>query len=107
MSTYWSVHLPHVLDERGALGPSTDPGLRIAKYWTQIVAQATNYKEPTTIRCRRRPGGRPCGEVLTLFFDVATFDVLWFCPVCDDNGRISGWEGTFWDNSELTENTAS
>jgi hypothetical protein len=38
-----------------------------------------------------------------IFFDVDNFDVLWFCPECDDNGRISGWEGTFWDNSELTE----
>jgi hypothetical protein len=44
--------------------------------------------------------------LLTLFFDVDTFDVLWFCPVCDDNGRISGWEGTFWDNSDIPEATA-
>ena len=25
------------------------------------------------------------------------------CPVSDDEGRISGWQGTFWDNSELAE----
>ena len=24
-------------------------------------------------------------------------------PECDDNGRISGWEGTFWENTEMTE----
>jgi hypothetical protein len=28
---------------------------------------------------------------------------MWFCPACDDNGRISGWEGTFWDNSDAGE----
>jgi hypothetical protein len=39
--------------------------------------------------------------LLTLFFDVDTFDVLWFCPICDDNGRISGWDGTFWDNGDV------
>jgi len=77
--------------------------LRLAKYWTEIVAQASNYEEPTSLRCRRRPGGRSCGGLLTLFFDVDTFDVLWFCPTCDDNGRISGWEGTFWDNSEISD----
>jgi hypothetical protein len=43
---------------------------------------------------------------LTIFFDVDTFDVLWFCPNCDDNGRISGWEGTFWDSSEIAESTS-
>lgn len=103
MGNYWSVHLPHVLDEKGTLQALTGRGLRLAEYWTQIVAQASHYDEPTTLRCRRRPGRRPCGALLTLFFDVDNFDVLWFCPECDDNGRISGWEGTFWDNSELTE----
>jgi hypothetical protein len=43
---------------------------------------------------------------LTLFFDADNFDVLWFCPVCDDNGRICGWEGTFWDNSDVGQVTS-
>jgi hypothetical protein len=103
MGTYWSVHLPDLLADNGTIAAYSPSGLRLAKYWTAIVGQASNYDEQTTLRCRRRPQRRPCGGLLTLFFDVDTFDVLWFCPVCDDNGRISGWEGTFWDNSELTE----
>lgn len=106
MGNYWSIHLPHLLAENGTIAACSPRGLRLAKYWTEIVAQASNYEEPTTIRCRRRPGRHPCGGVLTVFFDVDTFDVLWFCPVCDDNGRISGWEGTFWDNSEMTDTTS-
>jgi len=106
VSNYWSVHLPHLLKPDGALAPLTGRGLSLAKYWTEIVAQASNYDEPTTLRCRRRPGRRPCGGLLTIFFDVDTFDVLWFCPNCDDNGRISGWEGTFWDSSEIAESTS-
>jgi len=42
-------------------------------------------------------------RAVTLFFDADTFDVLWFCPVCGDSGQISGWEGTFWDNSNKGE----
>jgi hypothetical protein len=106
MGNYWSVHLRDYLEPSGALTALSPRGVRLAKYWTEIVAQASNYDAPTTLRCRRRPGRRPCGGLLTLFFDVDTFDVLWFCPVCDDNGRISGWEGTFWDNSDIAE-TAS
>jgi hypothetical protein len=106
VSNYWSIHLPHLLKRDGALAPLTGRGLRLAKYWTEIVAQASNYDEPITLRCRRRPGRRPCGGLLTIFFDVDTFDVLWFCPTCEDNGRISGWEGTFWDSSEIAESTS-
>src|ERR1700722_3393956 len=43
-------------------------------FWTEIVAQASNYDEPTTLHCRRRLGRRPCGGLLTLFFDVDSFD---------------------------------
>lgn len=23
--------------------------------------------------------------------------IYWHCPVCGDNGLISGWQDTFWD----------
>jgi hypothetical protein len=59
VSNYRSVHLPHLLKPNGTLAPLTGPGLNLAKYWTEIVAQASNYDEPTTLRCRRRPGLRP------------------------------------------------
>jgi hypothetical protein len=106
VSNYWSIHLPHLLKPNGTLAPLTGRALGLAKHWTEIVAQASNYDEPTILRCRRRPRRRPCGGLLTIFFDVDTFDVLWFCPNCDDNGRISGWEGTFWDSSEIAESTS-
>jgi hypothetical protein len=102
----WTIHLSHLLEPNGALAPLTGRGRRLAEYWTQIVAQASNYDEPTTLRCRRRPGRRPCAGQLTIFFDVDNNDVLWFCPVCDDQGRISGWENSFWDNGNLTEITS-
>jgi len=105
MTNSLSIHLPHLLDEKGSLASLSGRGLRLAQYWTEIVAQASNYEEPTTLLCRRRPGRRPCKALLTIFFDVDTNDVLWFCPACNDEGRISGWEGTFWDNADLTETT--
>jgi hypothetical protein len=105
MGNHWSIHLPDLLAANGTIAAYSPRGLRLAQYWTEIVAQASNYEAPTTVCCRRRPRRRPCGTKLTVYFDVDTFDVLWFCPVCDDNGRISGWEGTFWDNSDMGEVT--
>ncbi|MGP8113754.1 MAG: hypothetical protein ACLQFF_07750 [Steroidobacteraceae bacterium] len=103
MPNTWIVDLGHFLGPNGALAPLSGRGLRLAEYWTQIVSQATNYDEPTTLRCRRRPGRRPCTGLLTIFFDVDTNDVLWFCPVCNDEGVIRGWRDTFWDNSDLED----
>ena len=100
MSGYWTVDLRHFLDDSGRIALLPGRGRRLAEYWAEIVSQATLYDDPTTIRCRRRPGRRPCGALLTVYFDVDNWDVLWFCPNCDDAGRISGWQGTFWDNSD-------
>ena len=99
----WIVDLRHMLLPNGTLGPLPPRALTLAQYWTEIVSQATNYDAPTTLRCRRRHGRRRCGELLTIFFDVDSEDVLWFCPHCRDQGRISGWQNSFWDHSDLPE----
>jgi hypothetical protein len=39
VSNYRSVHLPHVLDEKGTLRGLTGLGLRRATYWTEIVIE--------------------------------------------------------------------
>jgi hypothetical protein len=107
MGNYWSIDLRHYLLPNGAPAPLQTPrGERLLKYWTEIVSQATQYDDPTTLRCRRRPGRKPCGALLTIFFDIDNNDVLWFCPRCHDEGRISGWEGTFWDHGELALSTS-
>jgi hypothetical protein len=95
-----------LLADNDTIAAYSPRGLRLAQYWTEIVAQASNYEEPTTVQCRRRPNRRPCGGRLTLFFDVDTFDVLWFCPACDDNGRISGWNPTDLTPEELPSKLA-
>ena len=35
MGNYWSVHLPHVRDEKGTLLGLTGRGLRLEIYWTE------------------------------------------------------------------------
>jgi hypothetical protein len=52
MGNHWSIHLPHLLEPNGTLAPLTGRGLRLAQYWTQIVAQASNYDEPATLARR-------------------------------------------------------
>jgi hypothetical protein len=104
MGNTWVVDLQHFLHASGTLTPDLPPRARLAaEFWTQIVSQATLFDEPTTILCRRRPQRRPCAAQLYLTFDDTMEAVLWCCPSCHDNGAIRGWQGTFWDHSELTE----
>jgi hypothetical protein len=66
MGNHWCIHLPDLLAENGTIAAHSPRGLRLAQYWTEIVAQASNYEAPTTVRCRRRPRRRPCGALLRM-----------------------------------------
>ena len=48
-------------------------------------------------------GGAHVWGVLEICPDFNCDDIIWHCPVCGDNGAISGWQGTFWDNSDMPE----
>jgi hypothetical protein len=38
------------------------------------------------------------------FFGAFGFRIHWHCPVCNDNGFISGWQATLWDRFAVNEN---
>ena len=101
MVNTWIVDLRHYLTPAGALLGEPKLARKLAEYFAQIVAQGSNYDEPITLRCRRRPRRRPCTGVLEICPDPDQDGMAWFCPVCGDNGIIRGWEGTFWDNSDI------
>ena len=35
------------------------------------------------------------GEIIAFMNEQEA--IFWSCPVCEDNGIISGWKGTIWD----------
>jgi hypothetical protein len=100
----WIVDLQHFLTSAGTLAELPRPARILAEYWTQIVAQGSNFGEPITLRCRRRPRRHPCAGVLEIFLEQDLEGLLWQCPVCGDNGVVRGWRGTFWDSSDTSSN---
>ena len=104
MRNTWITDLTHFLDESGHIEPEKGPARRIAEYLTSIVAMVSlpelvipqEYK----VRCRRRPGRRPCVGCIEVDLDPETEDVMWWCPTCGDNGYIRNWKGTMWDLSD-------
>ena len=96
------VDLTHFLDPQGELSPGP-PG-RFGAFFADIVAVASARQagtaDATPLHCRRRPGHVPCpGRLWALRREHGLIE--WRCPACDDQGTISGWEGTRWDMRAL------
>ena len=107
MGDTWIVDLSVFLDEEGNLMPPGGPGRRVAEHMCAIVAMASwpELVIPASfhVRCRRRPGRKPCTGMIEFDWDPENDDIEWWCPVCQDNGRISNWRGTLWDMTEADE----
>ncbi len=54
----------------GALAALSPRGLKLSQFWTEIVAQASNYEAPTTILCRRRLGKRDPTSLVAFISDA-------------------------------------
>jgi hypothetical protein len=63
MGSIWIVNLRHYLTPAGTVAELPPRARILAQYWTQIVAQGSNFDEPITLRCRRRPRRRLCEEM--------------------------------------------
>lgn len=100
----WITDLRHFLDEEGTTSKVPPSAARLADYFGSIVEAVTSQADNKTsaiatgIRCRRRPGRKRCtGEILASLDQQNAQNIRWHCPVCDDNGIISGWQDTVWD----------
>ena len=104
MANTWVTDMRHFLNEFGELPEEMpSPALKLALYQGSIVAWMTgtnclNGRESrTNVNCRRSPNRRPCPGEIVAAFEATSEAIAWACPLCGDNGRISGWEGTAWD----------
>lgn len=81
-------------------------GACLANTW---IIDLSHYLTPTgamvadmTPRARRLGGHRRCTGLIQSFPAVAENDdeeapIVWRCPVCGDEGLISGWQNSLWD----------
>ena len=76
-----------------------NPARKLAEFLGRIAKSVTSRQKDalaTGVKCRKRFGRRLCpGEIIGLMNEQKA--TSWSCPVCEDNGIISGWEGTIWD----------
>jgi hypothetical protein len=87
------IDLKHFLDASGAIAPVKGPALKMAKFVTDVTAAASGQSAgvaaaPTCFNCKKEAVDSSVAP------DEA---ILWFCPRCQTDGRISNWQGTLWD----------
>ena len=93
------IDVRHFLDDKGNIAPQRGPARRMAEFVTAVVAHASDFDRPDEtpgprcFKCRQRDDHR----VQTGFTDDDA--LAWTCPACETHGRISNWQGTFWDLS--------
>lgn len=86
----------HFLDAKGAIAPSRGPAKAMADFHAGVIGHATDYEETgvaaaTCFKCKKSD------VLINRALDDA---ILWSCPRCHAEGRISNWQGSLWDLSE-------
>ncbi len=104
MGDTWITDMRHYLNDFGELACDIPtPALKLALFQGAMIAWMTGTRCPrdqasrTNVNCRRSPKRRPCLGEIVASIDARSEAIFWECPLCGDNGQISGWEGTSWD----------
>jgi len=93
------IDVRHYLDDKGNIGPEKGPARKMADFITSVIAHASDFDRPENtavpvcFKCRKRDNHRVGTNMSE---DDA---VVWRCLACGTEGRISNWQGTFWDLS--------
>jgi len=99
----WIIDITHYGRDKASIWDIPPHARRLAEYFGSIVGAATlaapGVAVHTALRCRRRPGRRPCpGHIVAERFEVPP-EIEWSCSSCGDRGVIRNWRGTGWDLS--------
>ncbi|MBN1999172.1 hypothetical protein JW935_16550 [candidate division KSB1 bacterium] len=108
MSPTWITDIQHFLDPNGEIGELTPPTLHRALFWTEIIKVVTKTKNnnkpfDTSIRCIRRLKNKRCDG--TIWAELFGETIRWVCDKCDNNGSLTGWQGTQWDQTKPAKTT--
>ena len=93
-----AVHRPtrQFLDVKGAIAPRRGPANAMADFHAGVIAYATEYEDTGVVaaNCFK------CKKVEVRIARAQDDAIVWSCPRCNAEGRISNWQGTLWDLSD-------
>ena len=97
------ANLRHYLGDDLSLIKIPSPAAALREFLGSLV-EAVTSRDPgdknynTQLKCRHGSDGCD-GEVIAFFNPNDPLTIKWLCTVCEDEGQLTGWEGTVWDKS--------
>ena len=82
----------HFLDKSGAIGPVKGPARVMAQFHVDVVAHASDATGHTLVAPRCFKCKKTAIEATRAHDDA----IVWVCPACRTEGRISNWQGSLW-----------
>ena len=93
------TNLRHYLGDDLSLIKIPIPAATLREFLGCLV-EAVTSRDPddvnyvTQLKCRLH-----CGGDIIVFFDPDDPSIIkWSCMFCEDEGQLTGWKGTIWDN---------
>ena len=95
--------MTHFLDDQGNIPKQMPKEARELANFLALVVDATTKTMPTTltsteIRCFQKG----CHGVVKSAIRLKKVEIHWYCPDCENEGVISHWGSTKWDNTTGT-----
>jgi hypothetical protein len=102
MAKTFITELSYFLDEEGGFAPDSGPGGQFVEFLTAVVAMvsypALGPPSAYKVRCQCLDNnGNQCPGFIVGELIPEAEHIVWHCPVCNDKGLITNWQGTLWD----------
>lgn len=92
--------MQHFLDEQGNIPKQMPKEAReLANFLALVVDETTKAMPLTLSETGIRCFNKGCHGQVKSSVSRAKGEIRWYCPVCENEGVISEWKGTKWDNT--------
>ncbi len=98
------TNIQHFMDGDNIVDDLPDEVQELVQFLTKVIEASTEAYDdsiPSAFVSSCRNDKLCEGDIIT-WISLDDDQIHWGCTDCDDSGIITGWEGTRWDNRNLT-----
>jgi hypothetical protein len=93
------TNIQHLLDASVKMQKEMPKEVRDLIGFLKLVINTTTKILPHTLTTTDIPCFRKsCDGLIKTALRLSNEEIHWYCPKCENEGIISGWQGTKWDN---------
>lgn len=95
--------MPHFLNEKGEIPKEMPKEAReLASFFALVVDTTTKTLPATLTSTDIRCFNKGCHGLIKTAMKSKDDEIHWYCPDCENEGMISNWQKTKWDNRKIS-----